>query len=211
MTPSAAQPWHVRHKGKLEVWTQVGVTVGILAGVAALLPPVRAVVAAACLRLGPLVRGSWNWLGVSHGLPGWLIVLMTVFMAGLVVAVTRQGIPGILPRNRSAEAEADCLALSLKATDFAVNLEGIQWRGHIGEDGRIIGLASHCPTCQFRIKPEVAHRPMYHASIVTGFHCLDCGETNKQLNGTSLAIKDVISRKIEAQWRRGELTLEAGQ
>lgn len=188
MTDSLAAPWHERHKGKVIAW---GLLVGLIGALGVVFrADIWPRLAAIGVWLGPLFAFPWHWLRASHGVPGWVLLVLIVGAVGggwvLVTALLAQR-----------------PALGSKA--FTLILDGVQWQGQIAPAGTVVGVpVPLCPHCQCQIRP--AQRWNYRGGgYSTELHCEDCGRTNQTEGGAAKDVYNRASRRIEAQWRRGEL------
>jgi hypothetical protein len=195
MTAAAAAPWHERHKGKLIGW-------GLLVGLVGVLGVVfRADVWSHLVAAGQggasLLGATWRWPWASHGVPGWVLVLLV--FASLpacywLLVLIFTGKPGTVGTP----------------IPFARDLDGVRWVGILSNGGVVVGsLVPFCPHCECRIRPNYWHD--YLDGWFTRFKCEDCGGINVKVQGMPLDVVDRTSRRIEAQWRRGELPLAGVQ
>jgi hypothetical protein len=180
MSDSLATPWHVRHKGAL-------IALGALSAVATVLgvnfrSDIRPILGASLSRVG-------SWMGNPHQVAGWLLLLLIVTGCfGILVGIVL--LWAFLVPSSSAKMKA-----------YAVTLEKIQWHGWINQDGRVVGVpVPHCPLCHCELRDEIDL-----ASGAVFYECDDCKKTLEMIYGGTREITDRIIRRIEAQWRRGEL------
>ena len=201
MTTAAAVPWHDRHKGKIVALTIVGILVAILGVVfrADIWPRL----VAAGQGLGALITVLWKWLWTAHGVPGWLLVMLilaTAFAGLLFVRLVTWVQPGHQQPPMSSEARA-----------FTLLMDGVEWKGHISSAGLILGeLVPYCPRCQCQIRPAHGH-DFERGGWSTWLRCEDCQVTERKEEGNAKDTYLRIARRIEARWRRGELSRENGQ
>ena len=198
MPTATAVPWHDRHKGKIIGWGLVGTSVAILGVIlrADIWP--RLVVAGQ--GLGTLLAVPWKWLWTSHAVQGWLLglLILATVCAGLLLA-------RLLELLQPPDHPTPMVA------EFSLVLDGVQWQGHITKAGLVLDdPVPFCPCCQCQIRP--AHGYDYEVGgWSTRLQCEDCHGTNRKEMGNAKTTYNRIARRIEAQWRRGELMPEGGQ
>lgn len=184
MTQRVSAPWHERHKSFLALLTALSAAAGVLGFL--FRGELRAPLAAVLAPLGAV----WRWLGTSHAVPGWLLLLLLV---GSALAILGLILDLLDPGGKSSPSPVD------------VVLEGVRWVGHLSRKGEVWGdLAPLCPHCLCRIRPEYGHDPL-ERSWFTRYQCEDCGGLNQTVEGKPADVHDRIIRRVEAQWRRGQL------
>lgn len=80
--------------------------------------------------------------------------------------------------------------------------DGLHWRWKYNEDGALVDLAPHCPTCNYLVHADFKISPA--AIFFTQYRCEGCGA---QLPPTERKFEDyrqVVSRKIMARISKGE-------
>jgi len=162
------------------LWTIIGALATVLALL--FLEPVRAFL----WLLGHEISTAWRWFGVPHSVPGWLLAFLIA--AGGFGAVV--GVVALLASRQSSRVKP-----------FAVTLEKLHWRGWITREGKVVGdPVPHCPLCQCELRWDIDL-----ADDETYYICDDCCNTMERFYHRPQEILERITRRVEAQWRRGEL------
>jgi hypothetical protein len=178
-------PWYDRHKGKLAGVGLLGTVAGILGVI--FRADLRPILAIAAHGLVNWLQLTWRWLWASHGTAGWVLLLL-----GFAC------LPALRLLVRVMTGRSGTIRLG-------VDLEQVNWEIWLSPEGKVLGTpVPFCPQCQCQIAPTY-RQDAARSRVVTSFRCEDCQGINLDSPNHPTVVFDRIARRVEAQWRRGEL------
>lgn len=131
----------------------------------------------------------WNWIFVSHAVPGWLIILLSS-IAGVALSYVSLRIWKLI-LNYSAPGT--------QWTEFTrFEFKGVLW-GWRYYDGQISSLVSYCPKSGCEMLVDGVEDYDLH----TEYKCVRCGHTER-ISGRKHFVEETVTREIDRLLRLGE-------
>ncbi len=133
--------------------------------------------------IGGLLLGLFGWLGTTHPIPGWAIILLSLPpLVLLLLAAQRLSKPQTAPGPE---------ATAMKR--MAMNVNGVYWCWLQDPAGHVHNLKPYCPNCGLEIAPRMAGYLGEHHTI---FQCEACSKTLLDAPGLPGTTRDFVERLI---------------
>lgn len=172
--------------------TKILVSVASGLVLAGLLYLARYWIPAALRWVGSVFVAAWSWFTASHGIPGWLLLLLSlcgVWCFFRIVAAFRAPTEPVEPQWHDF-------------TEF--EFLGVLWRWRYDGRGTLHGPVSFCPQAGCDMQTYGRLGQYYGAGReTTVYRCDRCGHT-PEAQGSQEQVKDKVTREIQRLLRCGD-------